>query len=82
MVEALTLGTPVVATDDAVFREVTQGKATYLSAVDGSGWLAAVEALADARSPVTLEARAKARSFVSPRWSSYFDDVEHFLKMV
>lgn len=82
MVEALTLGTPVVATDDKVFREVTQGKASYLSAVDGAGWMAAIEALADSNSPMAREARAKARSFVSPRWSSYFEGVEHFLKSV
>jgi glycosyltransferase involved in cell wall biosynthesis len=82
MVEALTLGTPVVATDDRVFREVTQGKACYLSAVDGAGWLDAVQNLADPSTPSAREARARARTFVSPNWAGYFDDILHFLKSV
>lgn len=82
LVEALSLGTPVVATDAAVFREVTQGLATYRDAIDGLGWRASIVALADRDSSASQAARAAAARFSKPTWSSYFATVDDFLQRV
>jgi glycosyltransferase involved in cell wall biosynthesis len=44
LVEALALGTPVIASDIAVFREIAGQLFTALSPIDGQGWLCAIEA--------------------------------------
>lgn len=80
MVEALTLGTPVVATDAPVFREVTQGCAIHHSAIDGAAWMRSIVALSDRASATAREARQAARRFRPPTWTGYFDDVRRFLK--
>ena len=80
LVEALTLGTPVIATDKPVFREVTQGCATYLHYLDGSGWRKAIEELASGDGAAWGSARQKAASFSAPTWESYFERVDLFLK--
>ncbi|MFN3548149.1 MAG: glycosyltransferase family 4 protein [Mesorhizobium sp.] len=82
LVEAMSLGVPVVATDAPVFREVTQGRATYHAPHDGEGWRQTILSLADRKSPFALEKRAEAGRFARPTWARYFDDVGHFLKGV
>ena len=82
LVEAMSLGVPVVATDAPVFREVTQGRATYHSPHDGEGWKQSILSLADRESPFALERKAAAGRFARPTWERYFDDVGHFLKSV
>jgi glycosyltransferase involved in cell wall biosynthesis len=79
LVEALSLGTPVVASDLPVFRETTQGKAIFCDAIDGLGWSNAIEALTDLKSVESRAARKAAESFHSPRSSGYFSAVEDFL---
>jgi glycosyltransferase involved in cell wall biosynthesis len=79
IVEALSLGTPVVCSDIPVFREVTQEKALLLSPLDGLGWLRAVESLAARDSLLTVELSAKTRAFRPPTWSVYFRNIEAFL---
>lgn len=78
VVEALSLGTPVVASDIAVFREVAQGKATFLSPLDGLAWASAIERLANDDS-VLAEKRAEAARFVPPTWPEHFAALEAFL---
>ncbi len=46
IVEALSLGAPVVASDSAAAREVSQGRACLLSPVDGERWREEIERLA------------------------------------
>lgn len=79
LVEALSLGTPVVATDAPVFREVTQGCAIYRDAIDGVGWREIIRKLTDSGSVESLEARDAAARFVKPDWSRYFETVDMFL---
>jgi glycosyltransferase involved in cell wall biosynthesis len=65
VVEALSLNTPVIASDIPVFREVSQGRAIFRHPLDGPGWRAAIEDLA--RGGKSLEgARQDARRFVPP----------------
>ena len=72
LVEALTLGTPVVASDLAVFREVTQGRADFLSPLDGTGWRDRILAL-------TSRDRCAVEPFAAPTAARYFAGVEAFL---
>jgi glycosyltransferase involved in cell wall biosynthesis len=46
LVEALSLGTPAVASDIPVFREIAGDACVKLSPIDGEGWLRVIEALA------------------------------------
>ncbi len=78
VVEALSLGVPVVASDIAVFREVAQGRATFVSPIDGPGWRRAVETLA-AASPGRQAALEAAAGFTAPTWRSYMDGTMAFL---
>src|SRR5208337_1503325 len=47
LVEALSTGTPVVASDIPVFREVTQGHATFVSPRNGEAWAEVVRRFAN-----------------------------------
>lgn len=72
LVEALTLGTPVVASDIPVFREVAQNQADFLSPIDGKAWRDHVLTL------VSTERRDTA-DFAAPTAAGYFAGVESFL---
>jgi glycosyltransferase involved in cell wall biosynthesis len=79
IVEALTLGTPVIASDIATFREVTQGCALLLSPLDGMRWKEAIQGLSQRESPVWKMAKAKTAAFRAPDWQNYFRGTEDFL---
>jgi glycosyltransferase involved in cell wall biosynthesis len=79
LVEALSLGTPVIASDIPVFREVTRGRATFRSPIDGVSWRDAVRDFSDNKSGAYEKAAASIRGFVAPDWKGYFAGVEGFL---
>lgn len=64
--EALALGTPVIASDIAAHRELAIG-ARLVDPLDGPGWLAAIE---DA-----LAAPTAAVAFRAPTWAAHFEQV-------
>ena len=74
LVEALALGTPVIASDIPVFREIAGPSFTALSPLDGEGWLRAVEATMRAPGP----ARRAARPGLTDS-KGYFRSVETFV---
>lgn len=76
VVEALSLGTPVIASNTEVFREVTQSVADLVNPLDGPGWRAAViDLLSDDRWYAT---RARVAGFDAPTRRSFFSTVEAF----
>jgi glycosyltransferase involved in cell wall biosynthesis len=79
LVEALSLGTPVIASDIATFREVTCGGATLLSPIDGIAWREAILAISQPASPAWQQAKSKIAQFQQPDWTSYFRGVDAFL---
>ena len=79
LAEALAEGTPVVASDIPVFREVSQDKALLIDPTDGPGWRAAVAALVPAHSPLRSELLARAARYAPPAWPAYFEAIESFL---
>jgi glycosyltransferase involved in cell wall biosynthesis len=78
LVEALSLGTPAIASDIAVFREVTQGCATFLSPIEGPAWEREVLRLATDQD-YAVRKREEAAQFRSPTWSTYFQGLDDFL---
>jgi glycosyltransferase involved in cell wall biosynthesis len=79
IVEALSLGVPVVASDIPVFHEVTQERAIFRDAIDGLGWLRAIEALLDPQSPFSLSVQQATRAFDAGSEANYFSAVYEFL---
>lgn len=78
LVEAASVGTPIVASDLAVLRDVAGSTALYRDPLDGPGWGDAVRALAAAHDPAAIAARIAA-----PRNSghdAFFSAVRHFLQ--
>jgi glycosyltransferase involved in cell wall biosynthesis len=78
LVEALSLGTPVVASDIAVFHEVTQERATFLSPLNGEAWRDTIRRLTNDED-YALARRAEAGKFEAPTWASYFAGLDRFL---
>jgi glycosyltransferase involved in cell wall biosynthesis len=79
IVEALSLGTPVIASDIAIFREISGDHALFRHPLDGMGWLTAIQELAQDNSPLARDARAAARGFVPVSNELYFDRLAQFL---
>ena len=78
IVEALALGTPVVASESEAAREVSQGHATLLSPIDGAAWRREIERLASDDAYLAAQ-RARASGFVAPNWRDYFASLDSFL---
>ena len=78
IVEALALGTPVVAAESEAAREVSQGRATLLSPIDGEGWRREIERLAGDDAYRAAQ-RARVSGFVAPNWHDYFVSLDAFL---
>ena len=79
VVEALSLGTPVICADIPVFREISQNKALLKSPIDGRGWLEAVESMMKPDSALRGKYAEKAHKFKAPTWGTYFRNVQDFL---
>lgn len=78
LVEALQAGTPVIASDIPVFREIAQDEATLLDPADRESWISAI--LDHARKPASLaERQTRKARFAAPRWSDHFESVEQAL---
>jgi glycosyltransferase involved in cell wall biosynthesis len=75
VVEALAVGTPVVASDIPVFREIAGDRAELIHPLDGPGWLAAVRRLGAPGAGRT----APARPFAPPTWAAHFAVVDELL---
>lgn len=72
VVEALAVGTPVIASDLPVFREVAQGAACLVGPADRAGWRQAILAAHE-------EPARRVQGFTMPRWPEHFLVVERFL---
>jgi glycosyltransferase involved in cell wall biosynthesis len=80
LVEALSIGLPVVACDGPVFREVTQGCATFIDPLDGPSWRAAILDLVSRDTDSYRAAVAVAQRFRPPQWLEYFSRIDQFLQ--
>jgi glycosyltransferase involved in cell wall biosynthesis len=79
LVEALALGTPVLASDIEVFREVGAYVPDYLDPLDSEAWLQAVSDYAEPGSRRREEQLARIGGFAVPTWPQHFERVQHLL---
>lgn len=80
LVEALADGTPVIASDLGVFRELAADIPDYLSPVDGLGWMRAIEDYAREDSPMRAAQMARMSGWSAPTWEDHFARVDAFLE--
>ena len=82
LVEALALGTPVIASDLPVFKEIAGDVPTYLHPLDGLGWMKAIEGFSSsggAERQLQLERMAH---FNAPTWEKHFEILDATLNAV
>lgn len=79
VIEALQLGTPVIATDLPVFREIAGAIPTYLASFDGIGWERAVLDFCG-NSPERARQVDAMRGYRAPDWPGHFAVVEPWLE--
>jgi len=78
IVEALQLGTPVICSDLAAFREIAGEIPLYLDPLDGKGWEQAIRAfMADC--PERERQLALVHSYRGPDWDGHFAQVDPWL---
>ena len=82
LVEALTLGVPVIASDLPVFREVAGGIPDYLDPIDGLGWYQRVLGYLAVGGPMRCAQRVRMEGFRAPTWGEHFTVVESLLDRV
>lgn len=78
LIEALCVGTPVIASDLSAHRDVAGDYAIYRHPMDGLGWLAAVETLSDNTNESQV-IRQRILNYRPPTWPDYFSKIERFL---
>lgn len=80
LVEALAAGTPVIASDLPVFRELAGDIPDYFSPIDGLGWTEAVENYARNESPMRDAQLHRMVGWQPPTWERHFARVDDWLE--
>jgi glycosyltransferase involved in cell wall biosynthesis len=81
VVEALQLGTPVIASNLPVYREIVGDIPTYLDPRDATAWEDAIQSFSGEGSERTRQLRAM-KSFRPFSWDEHFGNVERWLQTV
>ncbi|WP_240538405.1 glycosyltransferase family 1 protein [Rhodoferax sp. PAMC 29310] len=79
LAEALSLGTPVLASDLAVFKEIAHDIPEYIDPLDGVAWLEAVQDYVAETSPRRAQQLARMKGYQAPRWFEHFAKVDVLL---
>ncbi len=80
MVEALTMGVPVIGSDIPPFVEAGQGVPTLLSPLDGKGWGEAILDFTSDHSPARAAQQERLRHFRPPTWERHFESVSEMVR--
>lgn len=80
LVEALSLGMPVIASDLEVFREIAGDIPDYLDPLDGLGWRGAILDFAQPDSSRRRAQVARMAGYVVPSWAAHFRQVEALMR--
>lgn len=80
LVEALACGTPVIASDLGVFRELAGEIPDYFSPIDGLGWSRAIEDYAAPDSVMRAAQLERLSGWAPPTWSDHFEKVDRWLE--
>lgn len=81
VMEALRLGTPVIASDLAVYREVVGDVPTYVDPNDARNWEAAIRSFLD-NSPERSRQLSLIKDYRPPSWAEHFAMVEAWLATI
>jgi glycosyltransferase involved in cell wall biosynthesis len=79
LVEALGAGTPVIASDLPVFRELAGDVPDFLHPIDGLGWLRLIAQFAAVDSAPRAAQIERLKRYRAPGWSRHFDIVDSIL---
>ena len=79
LVEALAVGTPVIASDLGVFRELAGDIPDYVSPIDGLGWSRAIEDYARPDSALRAAQLGRLSGWAPPTWEAHFSKVDQWL---
>lgn len=79
LAEALSAGTPVIASDLPVFREIGQGIPDFLDPLDGQAWEGAILAYADGIGPARQAQLQRLQGYRPPTWDDHFRKVDDWL---
>lgn len=82
LAEALSLGTPVIASDISAAREVGQGVPEYLHPLDFMAWRRTILDMAAPQSPLRAAQLARLRHWEAPSWPRHFATAEEFLRQI
>lgn len=80
LVEALSVGTPVIASNLPVFKETAGDIPDYLDPLDGLGWLSLIEAYTAAGSAMRKAQCRRMQKFVPSSWRDHFEQVDAFIE--
>lgn len=80
LVEALAAGTPVIASNLNVFRELAGDIPEYINPVDGLGWSHAIEAYARDDNPARAAQLMRMTDWRPPTWADHFARVDRWLE--
>ncbi len=82
LVEALSLGVPVVASDLPVFREIAGDIPDYLHPLDGLGWQRAILDYTQPNSAARMAQCERLKDFVAPTWGEHFEVVDDLIHQI
>jgi len=79
LMEALSSGVPVIASDLPVFREIAGDIPDYLDPMDGLAWLSYIKNFSMPDSVMRKAQIARMSAFVAPTWTTHFQLVEEMM---
>ncbi|HEU0202520.1 MAG TPA: glycosyltransferase, partial [Burkholderiaceae bacterium] len=79
LLEALQAGTPVIASDLPVFREIAGRIPEYVDPLDGPTWLAQIEDYASPASTARAAQKSRMAGFAAPTWAQHFAAVDEII---
>lgn len=81
VIEALRLGTPVIASNLPVYREIACDIPTYVDPADGASWERLIRSFIDGSTERERQL-ARMKDYRAPRWDEHFETVERWLRSV
>jgi glycosyltransferase involved in cell wall biosynthesis len=82
LVEALSLGVPVIASDLSVFEEIAGDVPEYIDPLDGRRWREVIEAYAFQNATLRSAQLARMARFKVPDWSGHFAKVDTLIERI
>jgi glycosyltransferase involved in cell wall biosynthesis len=79
LVEALRVGTPVIASDLPVFHEIAGDVPDYLDPLDGPGWERAILSYAEEKASAREAQLRRLAGYRAPTWKDHFARVDDWL---